>query len=162
MTRIPDIALPATSGALVNLSRLQGLSVVFCYPYTGRPGYADPPGWDDVPGAHGSTPQAMRYGELCPRFEALGAQVFGLSLQSILWQSEFRQRMKLPFALLSDEGRQMTQTLGLETFRAGDADYLERVSFISRDGIILERRQVTGAPQNDADHALNTLEQLFR
>ncbi len=162
MMRFPDIALAATSGVTINLSRLQGLSVLFCYPYTGRPGYADPPGWDDIAGAHGSTPQAKRYGELWPRFKALDVGVFGLSLQSTIWQDEFRQRMKLPYAFLSDERREMTRALGLETFRAGDADYLRRGTFIVRDGVILERREIAGPPQNDADQALGTLEQLFR
>ena len=162
MIRLPDIALPSTSGLFINLSQLQGVSVVFCYPYTGRPGFADPPGWDDIAGAHGSTPQARRYGELWPRFEALGVAVFGLSLQSREWQIEFADRFKLPFDFLSDKGRQMTRALGLETFRAGDADYLRRVTFIARDGTIMERRDVTAEPENDADQALNTLEQLSR
>ena len=162
MMRFPDIALAATNGGLVNLSRLQGPSVVFCYPYTGRHDFPDPPGWDTIPGAHGSTPQARRYGELWQRFTALGADIFGLSLQSTIWQLEFAQRMKLPFALLSDEARLMTRELGLETFRAGDVDYLKRVTFIARNGNIVERREVTGEPENDADQALDRLEQLAR
>jgi len=162
MTRFADIALPATGGAQVNISQLQGLTVVFCYPYTGRPGYPDPPGWDDIPGAHGSTPQAQRYGQLWPRFRAVGAEVFGLSLQSTAWQEEFKQRMNLPFDLLSDAEQRMTRELGLKTFRAGDADYLRRVTFIARNGTIIERREVAGEPQNEPDQVLNTLEQLAR
>jgi len=55
--RMPDIELPTTAGRTVSLARLAGRSIVYCYPWTGRPGEPNPPGWDDIPGAHGSTPQ---------------------------------------------------------------------------------------------------------
>ena len=57
-TRLPDVALTATFGAPVNLARFQERAVVFVYPFTGTPGQPNPPGWDDIPGAHGSTPEA--------------------------------------------------------------------------------------------------------
>ena len=38
--RLPDVALAATDGASVNLSRLKGRTVVYVYPRTGRPGRA--------------------------------------------------------------------------------------------------------------------------
>ena len=47
--RLPDIALPATDGSPVNLSRLAGRTVVYVYPRTGRPGQAMPDGWDAIP-----------------------------------------------------------------------------------------------------------------
>ncbi|MBS0270185.1 MAG: peroxiredoxin, partial [Proteobacteria bacterium] len=57
-TRLPDVALPATRGASVNLARYQERAVLFAYPMTGTPGVANPPDWDVIPGAHGSTPEA--------------------------------------------------------------------------------------------------------
>ena len=56
--RLPDIALAATDGAAVNLSKLAGRTVVYVYPRTGRPGQALPTGWDAIPGARGCTPQS--------------------------------------------------------------------------------------------------------
>ena len=56
--RMPDLALPTTAGRSVNFAELSGRAVVFCYPWTGRPGQPNPPSWDDIPGAHGSTPEA--------------------------------------------------------------------------------------------------------
>ena len=41
-TKLPDLALPATDGAPVNLSRLRGRTVIYIYPRTGVPG-VDPP-----------------------------------------------------------------------------------------------------------------------
>ncbi len=47
--KVPDLALPATSGAAVNLAKLKGRTVVYIYPRTGVPGVDLPPGWDDDP-----------------------------------------------------------------------------------------------------------------
>ena len=55
---LPNVALPSTLGGTLNLSAQSGTAVIYFYPWTGRPGLADPPGWDDIPGAHGSTPEA--------------------------------------------------------------------------------------------------------
>ncbi len=58
---LPDIALAATDGARVNLSRLSGRTVVYIYPRTGRPGQAMPIGWNGIPGARGCTPQSCSF-----------------------------------------------------------------------------------------------------
>ncbi|HET7163686.1 MAG TPA: peroxiredoxin, partial [Pseudolabrys sp.] len=51
--KITDVALPATEGAPVNLSKLKGRTVVYIYPRTGVPGVDPPDGWDQIPGARG-------------------------------------------------------------------------------------------------------------
>ncbi len=59
-TRLPDVALTATWGASVNLARYQERAIVFVYPMTGTPSVPNPPDWDIIPGAHGSTPEGRR------------------------------------------------------------------------------------------------------
>jgi hypothetical protein len=44
--RLPSVALSSTSGEPVDLSRLPGKTVVYCYPRTGRPDENLPRGWD--------------------------------------------------------------------------------------------------------------------
>ena len=79
---LPDIALAATSGPAVNLSKLKGRTVVYIYPRTGVPGVDAPPGWDDIPGARGCTPQSCGFRDHFAELKALGvAQVYGLSTQ---------------------------------------------------------------------------------
>jgi len=94
--------LDSTQGGTVDLSALSGYVVVYCYPMTGQPGVPLPEGWDDIPGARGCTPQNMCYRDHHAEFQALGAQVFGLSVQSTAYQQEMAQRLQLPFAVLSD------------------------------------------------------------
>ncbi len=64
--KLPDIALAATSGPVVNLSELKGRAVVYIYPRTGVPGVDAPPGWDDIPGARGCTPQSCGFRDHLP------------------------------------------------------------------------------------------------
>jgi hypothetical protein len=51
---LPDLSLVSTSGHHVNLYQRPGLSVLYAYPLTGRPGVPGPPGWDEIPGARGN------------------------------------------------------------------------------------------------------------
>ena len=68
---LPDIALPATSGAPVNLSKLKGRTVLYIYPRTGVPGVDAPPGWDQIPGARGCTPQSCGFRDHFAELKAL-------------------------------------------------------------------------------------------
>ena len=134
--RMPDIALPTTAGRAVSFARVAGRAVLYCYPWTGRPGVADPLGWDDMPGAHGSTPQAEGFRNLHAGFEQVGAVVFGLSTQTSAYQAELTARLRLPFELVSDEGFALQQALGLPIFELGGVRYLKRLTFVLRDGRI--------------------------
>jgi len=134
--RMPDIALPTTADRQVSFAGLAGRAIVFCYPWTGRPGLANPPGWDDIPGAHGSTPQAEGFRDLEAGFRQLGAQVFGLSTQPTAYQRELTERLRLPFEMVSDEGFELQRALALPTFATGGVTYLKRLTLGIRDGRI--------------------------
>src|ERR1043165_8050375 len=90
---VPSVSLPSTSGRLVDLSSLAGRTVIYCYPRTGRPGEEMPPGWDDIPGARGCTPQSCSFRDHYVELERLGARVFGLSTQTTEYQREVVERL---------------------------------------------------------------------
>jgi peroxiredoxin len=121
-------------GGTVDLGARAGAAVVYVYPWTGRPGLADPPGWDDIAGAHGSTPETAGFRDHYQEFRALGVEVFGLSTQSGAHQRELAQRLGVPFAILSDESFAFQRALRLPTFAAGGVPYLKRLTFFVRDG----------------------------
>jgi peroxiredoxin len=155
--RMPNADLEATSGSPVNPARIPGPAVIFCYPFTGRPGHPNPPNWDDIPGAHGSTPQALAYSEAYGHFRRLGVKLFGLSMLASEWQRDFVTRNKLTYRLLSDESRTVQSALGLPMFETGGALYLQRLTFILQDGIISAVRFPIPEPEKDAAEVLAAL-----
>lgn len=134
--RLPDVALISTAGDRVNLRQRPGLVVVYAYPLTGRPGVPLPPGWDEIPGARGCTPESCSFRDLHGEIRRLGTEVFGLSTQSTDYQREVRQRLHLPFDLLSDESLAFTDALALPTFTVRSLRLLKRVTLISSCGVI--------------------------
>lgn len=134
--RLPDIDLPATSGRFINLSRCAGLTVLYVYPLTGRPGVALPPGWDEIPGARGCTPESCGFRDHHSEIRSLGAEVFGLSSQATDYQREVHDRLHLPFDLLSDGDFRFADALSLPTFSVAGMRLLRRVTLVARSGII--------------------------
>jgi peroxiredoxin len=135
--KLPDLALPATDGAPVNLLKLKGRTVVYAYPRTGVPGVDLPPGWNDIPGARGCTPQSCSFRDHFDELKRLGvAQLFGLSTQDTAYQREAATRLHLPFAILSDEKRKLTTALNLPTFVTSGMTLLKRMAWVIDDGVI--------------------------
>ena len=72
---LSQLALPATDGTAVDLASIPGRSVVVVYPWTGRPGLSNPPEWDDIPGAHGSSPELEGFRDRHAEFVCLGVRL---------------------------------------------------------------------------------------
>jgi peroxiredoxin len=134
--RMPDVSLPTTHGQPINFAALKGQAVVYCYPWTGRPGVPNPPRWDDIPGAHGSTPETEGFRNLHAGFVQVGAEVFGLSTQTTDYQRELVERLDVPFRIVSDAGFELTRVLALPTFETGGVTYLRRLTLCLNDGRI--------------------------
>jgi len=134
---MPPISLPATTGETVDLSALGPLAIVYVYPMTGTPGVALPDGWDDVPGARGCTPESLGFRSHYDELTALGARVFGLSVQTTAEQAEAAGRLALPFPLLSDSGLVLAERLQLPTFTAADGVVrYKRITLVLNDATI--------------------------
>jgi peroxiredoxin len=153
--KLPDLELPSSRGGVRNVAQCPGLWVFFIYPYTGRPGHADPQGWDFIAGAHGSTSQAIAYRDLYVKFQETGISLCGISNLSPEWQLEFSQRTALPYELLSDQDGQFASALQLQTFTAGSARFLTRRTLVSDNGLIVHDRREVDPPQHDAAAVLS-------
>jgi peroxiredoxin len=159
---MPDIALPSSRGETVNLHTRRGAAVVYVYPWTGRPGVADPPGWDDIPGAHGSTPEAEGFRDYYLKFRAQRIEVFGLSAQTSEHHAELIGRLAVPFPLLSDAAFAFKEALALPTFEAGGMPYLKRLTLFVRDGRIGHVFYPIERPTSHAREVLDWLDQMRR
>jgi len=133
---LPKIALMATNGATVDLGGIPGRFVLYVYPMTGRPGVPLPDGWDGIPGARGCTPQSCSFRDHYSELKSLNASVFGLSTQTTDYQKEARDRLHLPFELLSDSGYRLKQLVRLPTFSVADMELYKRLALIVEHGQI--------------------------
>jgi peroxiredoxin len=147
----PDLALAATSGPAVNLSKLKGRVIVYVYPRTGVPGVDAPAGWDDIPGARGCTPQSCGFRDHFAELKALGiAALFGLSAQDSDYQREAAQRLHLPFPLLSDAALKLAGALGLPTFSVAGMTLYKRMALVIDDGTIVKAFYPVFPPDKNA------------
>jgi peroxiredoxin len=156
---IPDVALPATTGPDVNLSALKGRTVLYIYPRTGVPGVDPPPGWDQIPGARGCTPQSCGFRDHFSELKRLGvAQIYGLSTQDTAYQQEAANRLHLPFPLLSDHKLLLTTALWLPTFTAAGMTLLKRMALIIDDGKITKAFYPVFPPDKNAAEVIAWLQ----
>jgi peroxiredoxin len=153
--KVPDVALPATSGGMVNLSKLKGRTVVYVYPRTGVPGVDAPPGWDQIPGARGCTPQSCGFRDHFADLKALGvAQVFGLSSQDTGYQQEAADRLHLPFPILSDAELNLATSLHLPMFMTSGMTLLARMALVIEDGKIVKVFYPVFPPDKNAEEVI--------
>ena len=157
---VPGVALAATTGGEVTLAGLDGWSVVFAYPRTGKPGSELPSGeegWNAIPGARGCTPELCGVRDDHGALEARGAAVFGLSTQSTGYQREVAERLGLTYPLLSDAELRLTRELGLPTFEVEGLTLLRRITLLLRDGEIAAVDYPVFPPDRAAARALDLL-----
>jgi len=155
---LPPVSLPATDGQDVCLATLPGRSVIAVYPWTGRPGQPDPPDWDLIPGAHGSTPELEGFRDLFERLALQGVRVFGLSRQTSAYQRELAARLGLPFPVLSDAEGRVADALRLPTFITGGEIYLKRLTLFVTDGCIARTFYPVPDPAGHAGEVLAWIE----
>lgn len=95
----PDFTLPVTGGGEVSLSALKGAPVVlFFYPR------------DDTPGC---TKESIGFSTHLEEFKQAGAQVFGISRDSMAKHDKFTAKHDLTVPLLSDEEGTVTEAYGV-------------------------------------------------
>lgn len=155
---LPPITLASTSGHEVTLPEALGeLGVLFIYPRTGTPGRPLLPGWDDIPGARGCTPQACSYRDNSAEFDRLGVILFGLSAQTPADQAEFKERESIPYDLLADPHLKLAEGLGLPTFETSGLMLYRRLTMVVREGRIARVFYPVFPPDQDAANVIACL-----
>jgi hypothetical protein len=97
-SNMPSVSLPATSGNVVDVASLSGLTILFCYPRTGAPGESIGDDWNSIPGARGCTPQACGFRDQLAELHDHGVKnVFGVSTQDTPYQAEAKARLHLTY-----------------------------------------------------------------
>ena len=129
---LPHVVLESSQGPV----DVASFSVLYVYPRTGKPGEPSLPGWDDIPGARGCTPQSCAFRDHAAELAELGATVAGLSAQSLEAQREFAGRNHIPYPVVSDARLVLRDELGLPTFDVAGHTLYKRLALVARGGVI--------------------------
>jgi len=130
----PDFSLPDQLGTMVNLKDFIGNKIIVLYFYP-----------RDF--SRGCTVEACAFRDSYDVFVQAGAQVIGISSQSVESHSKFVVFYKLPFILLSDEGGKVRQLYGVPStlgLFAGRVTYI-----IDKKGIV---RHIFSSQLNPTKH----------
>ena len=143
--KVPNLSLPATGGKTVNLRNLKQPVVLYFYPK------------DDTPGC---TKEGADFTKLYKEFQKKGAEIFGVSKDTLSSHEKFKKKYKYSFDLISDEKGELGSAFSIfkeksmfgKTFLG-----IERSTFlISSEGLVKkEWRKV-----KVAGHAEEVLEAL--
>jgi peroxiredoxin Q/BCP len=96
--KAPDFAVPDQEGNVVRSKDLRGKKVVlYFYPK------------DDTPGC---TKEACSFRDSFAKFKRRGIEVFGVSLDSEKSHQKFINKFSLPFRLLADTDRKLSESFG--------------------------------------------------
>jgi peroxiredoxin len=155
---LPTIFLGSTNGDIVNLASIKETLVIYIYPLTGRPDVPLPIGWNDIPGARGCTPQACDFSDHYQMLKSLKAVVFGLSAQTTAYQLELKNRLHLPFDLLSDTRFELKEALNLPTFKVENLLLYKRLTLIVKNSQIQKVFYPVFPPNQNASQVIAWLQ----
>jgi peroxiredoxin len=151
---LPDIVLPSSQGGV----NVRDFEVIYVYPRAGRPGRPLLPGWDEIPGARGCTPQSCGFRDHNAELAALGARVAGVSAQSLDDQVEFAERNQMPFPVITDEWLDLARDPGLPTFDVEGLTLYKRLALVAERGRIVKVFYPVFPPDRNAQDVLDWLE----
>lgn len=137
-TPAPEFALPDQDGKMHSLADYRGKRVVlYFYPKDNT---------------SGCTKQACNFSELFPHFREKGAEIIGVSKDSVASHKKFQEKFNLKFTLLSDTEKSVIQAYdvwkektlyGKKTFGVVRTTYL-----IDENGIIVKAFANVKAAEN--------------
>jgi thioredoxin-dependent peroxiredoxin len=124
--KAPDFTLPGDGGSTISLAKLKGRQVVlYFYPK------------DDTSGC---TLEAKNFNDSRASFAKAGAEIIGVSADSVASHDKFKKKYELGFALASDESKQMLDAYGVwveKSMYGKKYMGIERSTFlIGADGVI--------------------------
>ncbi|MBY4866164.1 peroxiredoxin [Burkholderia sp. Bp9017] len=123
--QVPDFTAPATGGD-ISLSDLKGKKLVlYFYPK------------DNTPGC---TTEGLQFRDLYPKFKKAGAEVIGVSRDSLRSHDNFKAKLELPFPLISDADEALCtlfDVIKMKKMYGKEVRGIERSTFlIDADGVL--------------------------
>jgi peroxiredoxin len=136
--QLPSLVLDSSAGPVDLAEVAAGRLVLYVYPRAGRPGRPSLPGWDEIPGARGCTPQSCAFRDHEAELRELGARVAGLSAQTLDDQVEFAARNHIPYPVIADPDRRLGAAIGLPAFDVSGQTLYKRLALVAEAGAIVK------------------------
>ncbi|XP_074280805.1 peroxiredoxin Q, chloroplastic [Silene latifolia] len=141
----PAFNLKDQDGKSVSLSKFKGKPViVYFYPA------------DETPGC---TKQACAFRDSYEKFKKAGAEVVGISGDDVTSHKSFKQKYKLPFTLLSDEGNRVRKEWGVPSDLFGALPG-RQTYVLDRNGVVRLVYNNQFQPEKHIDETLKFLQSL--
>ncbi len=122
---VPDFSLPSTGGKTFRLSESRAaVLVIYFYPK------------DNTPGC---TTEGMNFRDRYAEFRKSGADILGVSRDSLKSHENFKAKMAFPFDLLSDEDEKLCSLFGVMKMKNM---YGKQVRGIERSTFVLDKDRV--------------------
>jgi peroxiredoxin len=153
-TELPALTLESSAGPVDLAELAAGRLVLYLYPRAGRPGRAQLPGWDEIPGARGCTPQSCGFRDHEVELRDLGAHVAGLSAQTLDDQVEFALRNHIPYPVIADPELRLGAAIGLPTFDVEGQTLYKRLALVAEGGRIVKAFYPVFPPDRNAADVL--------
>jgi thioredoxin-dependent peroxiredoxin len=123
---VQDFSLPSTGNSTFTLSSARGTKLVlYFYPK------------DNTPGC---TQQGSDFRDRYPEFKRAGADIYGISRDSLKSHERFKEKMRFPFELLSDPDEAVCGRFGVmkqKSMYGKKVRGIERSTFVlDRDGVL--------------------------
>ena len=137
-TKAPEFTLQDQNGKSHSLQDYRGKKVIlYFYP-------------KDM--TSGCTKQACGFAELYPQFREKGAAILGVSRDTVASHKKFEEKYGLPFTLLSDPDRKVTEAYGVwqAKDKAGTMGVVRTTYLIDENGIISKAFGKVKAAENPA------------
>ena len=124
-TKISDFSLPATSGQTFNLAAQAGkVVVIYFYPKDSTPG---------------CTTEGQNFRDLHGEFVAAGAEILGISRDSLKSHENFKAKQAFPFELGSDSDETVCNLFGVMKMKNM---YGKQVRGVERSTFVIDRQGV--------------------
>jgi peroxiredoxin len=157
-TMLPQLTLESSQGPVSVRELGRDRLVLYIYPRAGRPGRPLAPGWDEIPGARGCTPQSCAFRDHAAELSDLGALLAGLSAQGLDDQIEFAERNQIPYPVIADPELRLGAALRLPTFEVEGATLYKRITLVVEACAIAKVFYPVFPPDKNAEEVVAWLE----
>jgi peroxiredoxin Q/BCP len=146
---IPDFELPATGNRQFKLSQYAGIKLVlYFYPKDATPG---------------CTTEGQQFRDLYPEFKKAGAEIFGISRDSLKSHENFKAKQNFPFDLLADTEERACTLFGvikMKNMYGKQVRGIERSTFVVDDKGVLRQEWRGVKVPNHAQAVLDFIQSI--